>query len=82
MTPSELAEAWPYLDQGVLIASRSRKVCLTCRWFRHVAPADAIPLLSCELHQGLLAHGEHLTRRCGAWSEEGHLLQGWAPEAA
>ncbi|CAK6699128.1 hypothetical protein [Synechococcus sp. CBW1107] len=28
-------EDWPYLDQEVLVSSRSRKVCLTCHWFRH-----------------------------------------------
>ncbi len=25
-------EQWPYLDQEVLVASRSRKVCMTCHW--------------------------------------------------
>ena len=30
-------EAWPYLDEGVLRPSRSRKVCMTCHWFRHHA---------------------------------------------
>ena len=30
-------EAWPYLDGDVLLASRSRKVCMTCHWFRHHA---------------------------------------------
>ena len=27
---AEDPEAWPYLDEGVLRASRSRKVCMTC----------------------------------------------------
>jgi hypothetical protein len=57
-------EAWPYLDQAVLQPSRSRQVCLTCHWFRHHAAASCIPLLTCRLHHGLIAHGEHLTRRC------------------
>ena len=26
-------EEWAYLDDEVLVASRSRKVCLTCHWF-------------------------------------------------
>jgi len=30
-------EAWPYLEQDVLRPSRSRKVCMTCHWFRHHA---------------------------------------------
>jgi hypothetical protein len=28
-------EQWPYLDEEVLVASRSRKVCVACHWFRH-----------------------------------------------
>jgi hypothetical protein len=30
-------EEWPYLDQEVLQTSRTRKVCMTCHWFRHHA---------------------------------------------
>jgi len=29
------AEEWPYLDSEVLLKTRSRKVCMTCHWFRH-----------------------------------------------
>ena len=43
------------------MASRSSKVCLTCHFFRHHAGVNGIPLLTSQLHQGLLAHGEHLT---------------------
>jgi hypothetical protein len=28
-------EEWPYLDEAVLLKTRSRKVCMTCHWFRH-----------------------------------------------
>ncbi len=75
-------EEWPYLDEDVLVASRSRKVCLTCHFFRHHAGANCIPLLTCQLHQGLLAHGEHLTRRCHGWTEDMARQRGWAPEVA
>ena len=60
-------EAWPYLDEGVLRPSRSRKVC--------------IPLLTCQLHQGLIAQGEHLTSRCQGWTDAMARQRGWAPEA-
>jgi hypothetical protein len=30
-------EDWPYLDEAVLLKARSRKVCMTCHWFRHHA---------------------------------------------
>jgi hypothetical protein len=25
-------EDWPYLDEGTLVKTRSRKVCMTCHW--------------------------------------------------
>jgi hypothetical protein len=28
-------EEWPYLDEALLLKTRSRKVCMTCHWFRH-----------------------------------------------
>ncbi|EDY38668.1 hypothetical protein CPCC7001_1547 [Cyanobium sp. PCC 7001] len=73
---------WPYLEQPLLAPSRSRQVCLTCHFFRHQAVDGAIPLLTCQLHGGLIAHGEHLTRRCQAWTDGLDRLRGWAPEGA
>ena len=60
----EAIEDWPWLDQDVLRTRRSRQVCMTCHFFRLHPEPDGIPLLACQLHQGLIAHGEHLTRRC------------------
>ena len=49
-------EVWSYLDEGVLrpsrSRSRSRKVCMTCHFFRQHAGVNCIPLLTCQLHQG------------------------------
>jgi hypothetical protein len=45
----------------VLRSSRSRQACMTCHFFRHHPGLNCIPLLICHLHQGLHAHGEHLT---------------------
>ncbi|CAK6698965.1 galactose oxidase [Synechococcus sp. CBW1107] len=75
-------EEWPYLDEAVLRPSRSRKVCLTCHWFRHHPHVNCIPLLTCQLHQGLLAQGEHLTHRCTGWTDDLVRQRGWAPEGA
>ena len=36
---------------------------MICHWFRHSGEASCIPVLTCQLHQELLAHGEHLTPR-------------------
>ncbi|MEY4807555.1 MAG: hypothetical protein RLZZ206_1944 [Cyanobacteriota bacterium] len=44
---------------------------MTCHFFRHHPGPNCIPLLTCHLHQGLIAHGEHLTHRCAGlttWS--------------
>jgi len=75
-------EDWPWLDEEVLVASGSGKVCLTCHWFRHHTGVNCIPLLTCQLHQGLLAHGEHLTRRCQGWTDDMTRQRGWCPEVA
>ena len=43
---------------------------------------NCIPLLTCQLHQGLIAHGEHLTHRCQGWTDDMVRQRGWAPEVA
>ena len=73
-------EAWPFLDEGVLRPSRSRKVCMTCHWFRHHAGVECIPVLTCQLHRGQIAQGEHLIRRCQGWTDDMVRQRGWAPE--
>ena len=75
-------EELPYLDEVVLQKTRSRKVCMTCHWFRHHAGVNCIPLLTCQLHQGLIAHGEHLTSSCQGWTDDMTRQQGWSPEVA
>jgi hypothetical protein len=55
---------------------------MTCHWFPHHAGTSCIPVLTWQLHQGLLAHGEHLTRRCQGWTEEIVRQKGLAPEVA
>jgi hypothetical protein len=74
-------EEWPYLDEGTLLRTRSRKVCMTCYWFRHHAGVNCIPVLTCELHQGLIAHGEHLVSCCQGWTDDMTRQLGW-PAAA
>jgi len=39
-------------------------------------------VLTCQLHQGLIAHGEHLVSRCQGWTDDLVRQQGWAPEVA
>jgi len=73
-------EEWPFLEYGVLVRSRSRRVCMTCHWFRHHSGVTCSPLLTCQLHQGLIAPGEHLVSRCHGWTEDLVRQQGWAPE--
>jgi len=75
-------DAWPYLDEEVLLSSRSRQVCITCHWFRHHAGVNCIPLFTCQLHEGLISHGDHLTHCCPRWTQYLAAQRGWAPEAA
>ena len=35
---TEEIEAWPYLDEGVLLKTHSRKVCMTCHFV--ITPAS------------------------------------------
>jgi hypothetical protein len=79
---NDAIEDWPWLDQDVLRSSRSRQVCMTGHFFRHHPGPNCIPLLTCHLHQGLIAHGEHLTHRCSGWTEQLDRQRGWAPEVA
>ena len=60
-------EDWPYLDEAVLLRTRSRKVCMTCHWFRHHAGVNCIPVL---------------TSRCQGWTDDLVRQKGWAPEVA
>jgi hypothetical protein len=78
----EAIEDWPWLDQEVLRTSRNRQVCMTCHFFRHHPGPNCIPLLTCQLHQRLIAHGEHLTHRCNSWTKDLHRQRGWGPEVA
>ncbi len=75
-------EDWPCLVEGVLLKPRSRKVCMTCHWFRYLAGVHGISVLTCQLHQGLIAHGEHLTSRCQGWTDDRTRQRGWAPQVA
>ena len=59
------AEEWPFLDQEVLVHARSRKVCMTCHWFRHHAGVNCIPVL---------------TSRCQGWTDDMARQAGRAPD--
>ena len=74
-------EEWPCLDESTLLKTRSRKVCMTCH-LRHHAGVNCIPVLTCQLNQGLIAHGEHLASRCQGWTDDMTRSQGWAPDVA
>jgi hypothetical protein len=78
----EAIEEWPWLDEAVLRSSRSRQVSMTCHFFRHHPGPNCILQLACYLHQGLIAHGDHLTHRCSGWTEDQNRQRGWAPEVA
>jgi hypothetical protein len=66
-SPHQPVEEWPFLDQSVLLPSRSRKVCMTCHGLRHHSSVNCVPLLTCQLHQGLLPQGGDFQERCHSW---------------
>jgi hypothetical protein len=72
--PKHCLHQWPILADTALQPSVGSRLCLTCRWFHHQAEVDAIPVLACRWHRGRLAHGEHLSRCCAAWTD-GRLRQ-------
>lgn len=78
----EASGDWPWLDRGLLIPASSARVCMTCHWFCHHSAPHAIPQLACAKHQALLAHGEHLTHRCGSWSDSQERQGDWAAAVA
>jgi len=49
--------------------------------FRHLTGVNCIPVLTCQLHQWLIAHGEHLLNRCQGCTDDMTRQRGWAPEA-
>ena len=53
---------------------------MTCHLFRHHPGPNCIPLFTCHLHQGLIAHGKQLSHRCNGWTQDLHRQRGWAPE--
>jgi hypothetical protein len=38
--------------------------------------------MTCQLHHGLIAQGEHLIRRCQGWTDDMVRQKGWAPEVS
>ena len=78
----EAIEHWPWLDQDVLRSSRNRQVCVTCHFFLHHSGPNCIPLLICQLHQGLIAHNDgrqvlHFRpSRWDRWSQQLEVTEG------
>ena len=75
-------EDWPWLEQAVPRSSNSLQSLHDLPQFRHHAGVNCIPVLTCHLHQGLIAHGEHLTSRCQGWTDDMTRQRGWAPGVA
>jgi len=53
-------EERPWLESS----SRSRQVCMTGTSSGTILGRTASRQPACHLHQGLIAHGDHLTQRC------------------
>jgi hypothetical protein len=67
---------------GEASSKRTSRAHHVVRHCRNYVGVNCIPLLTCQLRQGLPAHGEHFTRRCQGWTEDMVRQRGWAPEVA
>ena len=61
-------EEWTWVDERALVPFRGARVCMTCQHFTYGLDQNCHTLLGCKLRQGLLQHGEHLTRQCEHWA--------------
>ena len=57
-------EEWRYLDEAVLLKTRSLKVCMTCHWVRHHAGVNCIPVLTSDRRCLRKRAGSAMAARC------------------
>ncbi|MCP4972485.1 MAG: galactose oxidase [Prochlorococcus sp.] len=75
-------ETWQHLDCGVLRASRSGEVCMTCSHFCYAVGRQGQTVLVCPIHESLIPQGDHLSCKCHQWAMRRELEIGWCPEVA
>tara|TARA_B100001778_G_scaffold291708_1_gene261902 strand:+ start:128 stop:397 length:270 start_codon:yes stop_codon:yes gene_type:complete len=59
-----LQEDWEYIDDPTYSRSIGSHVCMTCSNFDYTSQASCGLILSCNWHQKLIFHGQHLTHSC------------------
>ena len=79
---SEAAEEWEYIEKGILQRSYSACVCMTCKHFDYTCDRHCRTVLTCQIQQRLIPHGQHLNSRCPMWFKQIQKEVGWCPEAA
>jgi hypothetical protein len=80
MTARRTGHSSPGFYEGEASSKRSMTAPDMERPCRYHARVHCIPVLISQLHQHLLAHREHLTRRCQVWTDDLMRQRGWCPE--
>ena len=75
-------EKWEYIEESCLTKTRSTSVCMTCHHFSHCCDRHSRTLLTCDVQQRLIPHGDHLTSRCPLWMPSQVRDDRWDSNAA
>ena len=63
-------EEWEYIDDPTYSRSIGSHVCMTCSKFDYSSQASCGSILSCNWHQKLIFHGQHLTHSCELYQKK------------
>ena len=63
-------EDWEYIEDPTYSRSIGSHVCLTCLKFNYSTQPNYGSILSCNWHQKLICHGQHLTHSCEMYQKK------------
>ena len=66
----KLQEEWEYIEDPTYSRSIGSHVCMTCSKFDYSSQASCGSILSCNWHQKLIFHGQHLTHSCELYQKK------------
>ena len=69
----KLPEEWEYIEDPTFSRSVGSHVCITCSKFDYTSKASCGSILSCNWHQKLIYHGQHLTHSCELYHKKVNL---------
>ncbi|WP_320674873.1 galactose oxidase [Prochlorococcus sp. MIT 1341] len=69
-----------YVEESAPQGSHSACISMTCQHFVFSSDRNCRPLLTFQISEHLIPHGEHLKKRCPLWSKRFAMEFGWYPE--